>query len=64
MTAWDPRREVIERFTREIVPLVTSGPQGTTGYFDGRPAVREVFEYWPCLIDRERVKPTVEIMST
>jgi hypothetical protein len=59
----DARREVVERFTREMVPLVTSGPQGTTGYFDGRPAVREVFAYWPTLIERELVKPEVEILT-
>src|SRR6185436_16019481 len=62
ISAADDRRETIERFTRQIVPLVTSGPQGTTGYFDGRPAAREVFQYWPCLIDRTLVKPVVEVM--
>lgn len=63
ITVADDRREVVERFSRELIPLVTSGPQGTTGYFDGRPAVRDVFSYWPCLIDRSRVRPTVEIIS-
>ena len=48
---------------REMVPLVTSGPQGTTGYFDGRPAVREVFAYWPTLIERELVRPKVEVFA-
>ncbi len=59
----DPRREVVERFTREMAPLITAGPQGITGYADGRPAVREVFEYWPTLIERERVRPSVEILE-
>jgi hypothetical protein len=63
ITVADPRREVVERFTREMVPLVTSGPQGTTGYFDGRPAVREVFAYWPTLIERELVRPKVEVFA-
>ena len=63
ISVFDPRKEIVERFTREIAPLVTSGPQGTTGYFEGRPAVREVFAYWPCLIDRNLVKPTVELMT-
>jgi hypothetical protein len=62
ITVADDRREIAERFSRELVPLVTAGPQGTTGYFDGRPAVREVYSYWPCLIDQSRVKPTVEIV--
>jgi Acyclic terpene utilisation family protein AtuA len=59
----DRRRDVVERFTREMVPLVTSGPQGTTGYFDGRPAVREVFAYWPTLIERELVRPKIEVFA-
>jgi hypothetical protein len=59
----DARREVVERFTRELAPLITSGPQGVTGYADGRPAVREVFGYWPTLIDRAAVRPRVEIIE-
>ena len=35
----DPRREVVERFAREMTPLITAGPQGTTGYAEGRPQV-------------------------
>jgi hypothetical protein len=64
LTAWDPDRAVIERFAKEIVPLVTAGPQGTTGYFEGRPIVRQIFEYWPCLIDRMLVRPIVELITT
>ncbi len=54
----DPRKEAVERFASEIAPLVTSGPQGVTGYAAGRPDPRPVFRYWPCLIAREDV--TVE----
>lgn len=57
----DERRQVVERFSRELVPLVTSGPQGTTGYFDGRPTVREVFGYWPCLVKRQQVRIVVDV---
>jgi hypothetical protein len=60
----DERRELVERFTRQIVPLVTSGPQGTTGYFDGRPGVREVFGYWPTIIERGRVRPAVQVLES
>jgi hypothetical protein len=59
----DPRREVVERFTREIAPLITNGPQGLTGYAEGRPSVHEVFGYWPTLIDRKLVRPAVEILE-
>ena len=57
----DSRREVVERFTREFAPLVTSGPPGVTGYATGRPAVREVFAYWPALLARDAVTPEVRL---
>jgi hypothetical protein len=43
--------------------LITAGPQGITGYADGRPPVREVIAYWPCLIDRAAVHPTFEVFE-
>ncbi|MCX7700266.1 MAG: DUF1446 domain-containing protein [Gemmataceae bacterium] len=58
----DPRREVVERFTKEFAPLVTSGPPGVTGYTTGRPAVREVHAYWPALISQKAVAPRVELI--
>jgi hypothetical protein len=60
----DSRKEAVEYFTKEIAPLVTSGPQGITGYSSGRPHVRPVFGYWPCLIAREKVKPVVTLLNT
>jgi hypothetical protein len=64
VAAADPRREVVERFTRELSPLITTGPQGITGYAEGRPAVREVFGYWPTLIERERVMTEWRVLDT
>ena len=55
----DARRSVVERLTKEFAPLVTSGLPGTTGYTTGRPSVREVFAYWPALIDKKAVKPQI-----
>ncbi|WP_417730481.1 acyclic terpene utilization AtuA family protein [Rosistilla oblonga] len=55
---------VAERFARELMPLITAGPQGTTGYAEGRPRVRPVIRYWPCLIDRDRVTPCVDTIQT
>ncbi|OAI55966.1 hypothetical protein AYO47_02275 [Planctomyces sp. SCGC AG-212-M04] len=54
----------VERFSRELMPLITAGPQGTTGYSDGRPRVHPQFRYWPCLIHRDAVTPRVETMTT
>ena len=59
----DPREEALERFAKEIAPLVTSGPQGTTGYITGRPHIRPVFGYWPCLINEGSVVPKVQIIE-
>ncbi len=64
VTVADPRRVAVERFTREMSPLITSGPQGVTGYAAGRPRVHPGFGYWPCLIDKSRVKPQVTILTT
>jgi hypothetical protein len=50
-----PSRAAVEQFTRELMPLITAGPPGTTGYAEGRPRVHPVFRYWPCLIERSRV---------
>ncbi len=58
----DARRAVVERFSRELAPLVTSGPPGVTGYTTGRPQVREVFAYWPALIDRRAVEAKVALV--
>jgi acyclic terpene utilization AtuA family protein len=63
VTVADPRREIVDRFTREMAPLITNGPQGVTGYGEGRPAVHEVFGYWPTLIDRSLVRPEIEFVE-
>ena len=57
------RRQAVERFAKEFAPLVTSGPSGVTGYTTGRPAVREVFAYWPALVKKSAVTPRVEVLA-
>ncbi|MBY0228990.1 MAG: hypothetical protein K2W96_06910, partial [Gemmataceae bacterium] len=61
MAVQDARKAVVERFARELAPLVTSGPPGVTGYTTGRPTVREVFAYWPALVPRDLVQERVEV---
>lgn len=56
-------RAAVECFARELMPLVTAGPQGTTGYAEGRPHPHPVFRYWPSLIERDLVHPRVELVS-
>jgi hypothetical protein len=56
-----PDRAAVDRFTKEFAPLVTAGPPGVTGYTTGRPAVREVFAYWPALVAKSAVDPQVSV---
>ena len=58
----DASREAIEQFVRELMPLVTAGPPGTTGYAEGRPRIHPLFRFWPCLIERDRVSPHMEVL--
>lgn len=59
----DPSQEKLEFFARELASLVTSGPQGITGYISGRPIIRPVFGYWPCLIEATEVEPKVILLE-
>jgi hypothetical protein len=59
----DASRAVVERFAKEFAPLVTSGPPGVSGYTTGRPPVREVFAYWPALVDKTAIIPRVEMLG-
>jgi hypothetical protein len=62
VAALDSRKEALECFVKELAPLVTSGPQGVTGYTSGRPSIRPVFSYWPCLIEISKVQPSLEFL--
>ena len=53
----------VERFTREIAPLVLNGPPSVTGFAGGRPKVEEIVAYWPALIDKTVVQTKVEVLS-
>ncbi len=63
VSAQDPRREAVERFTKEFAPLITSGPPGIAGYAAGRPQIRSVFGYWPTLVPKKFVQARVEVRS-
>jgi hypothetical protein len=54
-------RKAVERFTREIAPLVLNGPPSVTGFAGGRPKVEEIVAYWPSLIDKQVIQPRVEV---
>lgn len=56
-----PDRAKVDRFGREIVPLVTSGPPGVTGFAGGRPKAAEIISFWPTLIHKSHVRPTIRV---
>src|SRR2546430_4293010 len=56
-------RAAIERFTKEIAPLILTGPPGVTGFAGGRPKVEEVIAYWPALIPKSEIEAKTEIID-
>ncbi|HET9526465.1 MAG TPA: acyclic terpene utilization AtuA family protein [Pyrinomonadaceae bacterium] len=56
-------RNSIERFTKEIAPLILTGPPAVTGFAGGRPKVEEIVAYWPALIPKEEITPSVEVLD-
>ena len=56
-------RKAVDRFTRELIPLVLNGPPGATGFGEGRPPVREIVAYWSALIPREEIQTSVEVVA-
>lgn len=63
MAVHDPRRDAVERFTRQFAPLATSGPAGLAGYTQARGEVRPVFAYWPTLVPRELLQPQTAVKT-
>ncbi|HEY3041654.1 MAG TPA: acyclic terpene utilization AtuA family protein [Pyrinomonadaceae bacterium] len=56
-------RNAVERFTKEIAPLVLTGPPGVTGFAGGRPKVEEIVAYWPALIPKQEIVPVVSVID-
>jgi hypothetical protein len=55
----------VEAFTRELAPLILTGPPGVTGFAGGRPRTQEIVGFWPALIDRREIEPhlVVEVLD-
>jgi len=53
----------VERFGKEIAPLILTGPPSVTGFAGGRPKPSEVVAYWPALLDKKAVQPRVVVES-
>jgi hypothetical protein len=54
-------RAAVERFSREIAPLILNGPPSVTGFAGGRPKVEEIVAYWPALIPKSEIEARVEV---
>jgi hypothetical protein len=53
----------VERFTKEIAPLILTGPPAVTGFAGGRPKVEEIMAYFPALIPKTLIETKVEIVG-
>jgi hypothetical protein len=56
-------RRAVERFTKEIAPLILTGPPAVTGFAGGRPKVEEIVAYWPALVPKEEITPRIEVIE-
>jgi hypothetical protein len=53
----------VERFTKELAPLILTGPPAVTGFAGGRPKVEEIMAYFPALIPKHLIEAKVEIVE-
>lgn len=53
----------VNRFCKELAPLILTGPPSVTGFAGGRPKPSEVVAYFPALIDRNVIKTSVTTTS-
>jgi len=56
-------KAAVERFGKEIAPLILTGPPSVTGFAGGRPKPSEVVAYWPALLSKKLVEPHVKILE-
>jgi hypothetical protein len=58
-----PDRADVERFTKELAPLILTGPPAVTGFAGGRPKVEEIMAYFPALIPKGLIETRVEVID-
>jgi len=58
----DSDKNKVNRFGKELAPVITSGPPGITGFSGGRPKAQEIIAYWPALIPKELVHTSVDVV--
>lgn len=58
----DKDKNKVNRFGKEIAPVITSGPPGITGFSGGRPKAQAIVAYWPALIDKKLIQTKVTVI--
>lgn len=53
----------VERFTKELAPLILTGPPSVTGFAGGRPKVEEIMAYFPALIPKTLIETKVTVVD-
>jgi hypothetical protein len=56
-------KNMVERFTRDLVPIALNGPPSVTGLGSGRPKAEEIVAYWGALIPKSEIGPSVAVIS-
>lgn len=51
----------LDRFGKEVAPLILTGPSGVTGFAGGRPKASDIVAYWPALLDKKAVSPQIRV---
>ncbi len=54
-------KDDLDRFGKEVAPLILTGPSGVTGFAGGRPRASEVVAYWPALLSKKAAEPVVTL---
>jgi hypothetical protein len=57
----DDDRAKVDRFGKELAPVITNGPSGITGFAGGRPKAQEIVAYWPALVPKSLIKTHVTV---
>ncbi|MFC1481932.1 acyclic terpene utilization AtuA family protein [Candidatus Neomarinimicrobiota bacterium] len=59
----DEDKGKVDRFGKELAPVITNGPPGITGFAAGRPKARPIVAFWPALIDKSLVSAMVKVVE-
>lgn len=59
----DTDRGKVDRFGKELAPVITNGPSGITGFAGGRPKAQEIVAYWPALVPKSLIETTVTVVQ-